>query len=101
MWVIVGKTLSERLKFAADILQAINIFLALVAGLIIWYEFDLFAGTLSTVFFIFVTWAIKLSMYALSQMVEQAELNAKRLQQMQEHLSQCSCETGPAENQSN
>lgn len=101
MWVIVGKTLSEKLKFAADILQAINIFLALVAGLIVWHEFDLFAGILSTSFFIFVTWAIKLSMYALSQMVEQTELNTKRLQQMQEHLSQCPCKTAPAENQSN
>lgn len=73
MWMFVGKTLSEKLKFAADILQAVNIFLALVAGIIIWYELELFAGILSTVFLMFVTWAIKLSMYALSQLSAQLE----------------------------
>lgn len=99
--MFVGKTLSEKLKFAADILQAINIFLALVAGLIIWYEFDLFAGILSTAFFIFVTWTIKLSMYALSQVTAQTEVSAEQLQQIKKYLSQCPCETDPVENQSN
>lgn len=90
MWMFVGKTLSEKLKFAADILQAVNIFLALVAGLIIWYEFELFAGILSTVFFMFVAWAIKLSMSALSQLSAQLE----------KPPSQRPHEADPVENQS-
>lgn len=72
--MIVGNTLRERLKFAADILQAINLMASIVGGMIIWAEFDPFAGILAIVFFVFVTWCIKLVMYALSQLSSLCEL---------------------------
>lgn len=86
MWRVIGNTLGEKLKFAADILQAINIFVSIVAGLIVWTEFDPFAGILAMIFFMFVSWCVKLIMYALSQLSTYCDTETKRLHQLEAQL---------------